>query len=199
MLQKWMTIYKYCWRLAAAAAKSLQSCLTLCDPRDSSPPGSPVPGILQARTLEWVPYLLLIDRKQIIWVVNGRATFFNPKPVLYYISLPLPCGQEEQKGNEQDPCSLDISHLNQVETLPATSWVRLSPSSRWGGRLRPSSSDFLQPQLQCLWGCALQKSVWEKISRCFQTKSPACRAPNITLALPLLIVPHPAKGLTCPW
>ena len=39
---------------AAAAAKSLQSCPTLCDPRDGSPPGSAVPGILQARTLEWV-------------------------------------------------------------------------------------------------------------------------------------------------
>ena len=39
---------------AAAAAKSLQSCLTLCDPRDGSPPGSPVPGTLKARTLEWV-------------------------------------------------------------------------------------------------------------------------------------------------
>jgi len=38
----------------AAAAKSLQSCLTLCNPMDCSPPGSPVPGILQARTLEWV-------------------------------------------------------------------------------------------------------------------------------------------------
>ena len=38
----------------AAAAKSLQSCLTLCDPRDGSPPGSAIPGILQARTLEWV-------------------------------------------------------------------------------------------------------------------------------------------------
>ena len=37
----------------AAAAKSVQSCLTLCDPIDRSPPGSPVPGILQARTLEW--------------------------------------------------------------------------------------------------------------------------------------------------
>jgi len=37
---------------AAAAAKSLQSCPNLCDPRDGSPPGSPVPGILQARTLE---------------------------------------------------------------------------------------------------------------------------------------------------
>ena len=39
--------------IAAAAAKSLQSRLTLCHPIDSSPPGSPVPGILQARTLEW--------------------------------------------------------------------------------------------------------------------------------------------------
>ena len=39
---------------AAAAAKSLQSCLTLCDPIDGSPAGSPIPGILQARTLEWV-------------------------------------------------------------------------------------------------------------------------------------------------
>ena len=42
------------WCAAAAAAKSLQLCPTLCDPRDGSPPGSPVPGILQARTLEWV-------------------------------------------------------------------------------------------------------------------------------------------------
>ena len=39
---------------AAAAAKSLQSCLTLCDPIDGSPPGSPIPGIVQARILEWV-------------------------------------------------------------------------------------------------------------------------------------------------
>ena len=39
---------------AAAAAASLQSCPTLCDPIDGSPPGSPVPGILQARTLQWV-------------------------------------------------------------------------------------------------------------------------------------------------
>ena len=41
-------------RIAAASAKSLQSCPTLCDSIDGSPPGSPVPGILQARTLEWV-------------------------------------------------------------------------------------------------------------------------------------------------
>ena len=45
----WMLEYA-----AAAAAKSLQSCPTLCDPIDGSPPGSAVPGILQVRTLEWV-------------------------------------------------------------------------------------------------------------------------------------------------
>ena len=48
------TFCAICPVAAATAAKSLQSCLTLCDPIDGSPPGSPVPGILQARTLEWV-------------------------------------------------------------------------------------------------------------------------------------------------
>ena len=43
-----------CSAAAAAPAKSLQSCRTLCDPIDGSPPGSPAPGVLQARTLEWV-------------------------------------------------------------------------------------------------------------------------------------------------
>ena len=47
-------IYILVITIAAAAAKSLQSCLTLCDPIDGSPPGSPIPGILQARILRWV-------------------------------------------------------------------------------------------------------------------------------------------------
>ena len=46
--------YTFIHSFVAAAAKSLQSCPTLCHPIDGSPPGSPVPGILQARTLEWV-------------------------------------------------------------------------------------------------------------------------------------------------
>ena len=49
------SIYNFCpFTRAAAAAKLLQSCLTLCDPINRSPPGSPILGILQARTLEWV-------------------------------------------------------------------------------------------------------------------------------------------------
>ena len=47
-------VFPVMYGCAAAAAKSLQSCPTLCDPIDGTPPGSPVPGILQARTLEWV-------------------------------------------------------------------------------------------------------------------------------------------------
>ena len=55
---------------AAAAAKSLQSCPTLCDPIDGSPPGSSVPGILQARTLEWVAIFFSNAWK---WKVKGKS------------------------------------------------------------------------------------------------------------------------------
>ena len=55
---------------AAAAVKSLQSCPTLCDPIDGSPPGSPVPGILQARTLEWVAISFSNARK---WKVKVKS------------------------------------------------------------------------------------------------------------------------------
>ena len=49
----WLRIFAFMF-ISDGAAKSLQSCPTLCDPIFSSPPGSPIPGILQARTLEWV-------------------------------------------------------------------------------------------------------------------------------------------------
>ena len=53
-VQFFITDTSFIYKTIVAAAKSLQSCPTLCDPIDSGPPGSPVPGILQARTLEWV-------------------------------------------------------------------------------------------------------------------------------------------------
>ena len=53
-LSIWSLEYVAVTRAATATAKSLQSCPTLCDPVDGSPPGSPIPGILQAKTLEWV-------------------------------------------------------------------------------------------------------------------------------------------------
>ena len=57
-------------RTLAAAAKSLQLCLILCNPIDGSPPGSPIPGILQARTLEWVAISFSNSWK---WKVEGKS------------------------------------------------------------------------------------------------------------------------------
>ena len=68
----WLTALK---NKTAAAAKSLQSCPTLCDPIDDSPLGSPVPGILQARTLEWVAISFSNAWK---WKVKGKSLKLCP-------------------------------------------------------------------------------------------------------------------------
>ena len=85
----------------AAAAKSLQSCPTLCDPRDGSPPGSPVPGIFQARTLEWVAISLSNAWK---WKVKVRSLsraqlFVTPWTAAYQAPLSVGfSGQEYWNG-----------------------------------------------------------------------------------------------------
>ena len=89
----------------AAAAKSLQSCPTLCDPRDSGPPGSPVPGILQARTLEWVAisfsnawkWKVKVKSLSHVWLVATPWTAAYQAPLSmgfsmqeYWSGVPLP-------------------------------------------------------------------------------------------------------------
>ena len=68
-LKSWFIIIK-----KYAAAKSLQSCPTLCDPIDGSPPGSPVPGILQARTLKWVA--IFSAQMSINWILNEQNVIY---------------------------------------------------------------------------------------------------------------------------
>ena len=82
---------------AAAAAKSLQSCPTLSDPIDSNPPGSPVPGILQARTLEWVAISFYNAWK---WKVKGKSLsrfqlFTPPWTAAYQAPLPMRLSRQE--------------------------------------------------------------------------------------------------------
>ena len=74
---------------AAAAAKSLQSCPTLCDPIDGSPPGSTVPGILQARTLEWVATLFLHTVKPHVWATLAWCLTNNALIELPWTAVPL--------------------------------------------------------------------------------------------------------------
>ena len=114
-------------KTSAAAAKSLQSCPTLCDPTDGSPPGSPIPGILQARTLEWVAIsysrvnhlytYTLIQAGKVVWYSHLFKNFpqfvvkWQPTPVLLpgesqgqrteargQEDLPDACGQGRQPG-----------------------------------------------------------------------------------------------------
>ena len=89
---------------AAAAAKSLQSCPTLCDPIDGGPPGSPVPGILQARTLEWVSisfnawkWKVKVKLLSRVWPSTTPWTAAHPAPLFmgfsrqeYWSGVPLP-------------------------------------------------------------------------------------------------------------
>ena len=90
---------------AAAAAKSLQLCPTLCDPIDGSPPGSPVPGILQERTLEWVAisfsnawkWKVKVKSLSCVWLfVTPWTTAYQAPPSMgfsrqeYWSGVPLP-------------------------------------------------------------------------------------------------------------
>ena len=82
---------------AAAAAKALQSCLTLCDPRDGSPPGSAIPGILQARTLEWVAISFSNAGK---WKVKVKSLsrvwlLATPWPAAYQAPPPMGLSRQE--------------------------------------------------------------------------------------------------------
>ena len=81
----------------AAAAKSLQSCPTLCDPIDSSPPGSPVPGILQTRTLEWVAISFSNAWKWKVKVKPLSRVRFFPTPQTAAHQAPPPMGFSKQE------------------------------------------------------------------------------------------------------
>ena len=137
-------IPKYYPAAAAAAAKSLQSCPTLCDPIDSSPLGSPAPGILRARTLEWVAISFSSAWKE-KWkwsrsVVSDpqRHHGLQPTRLLHPwdfpgksagVGVPLPSPSTQQtgggNGNQLQYSCLDNSMERGAHGV-AKSWIRLS-------------------------------------------------------------------------
>ena len=74
---------------AAAAAKSLQSCLTLCNPIDGSPPGSPVPGILQARILEWGAITFSTQHKGLVKLESSSMRSAQEEKICIFLPLEL--------------------------------------------------------------------------------------------------------------
>ena len=100
--------FTHCWSLiwrilsntllaCDAAAKSLQLCLTLCDPIEGSPPGSPVPGILQARTLEWVAIAFSNAWKWKVKVKSFSRVWFFVTPRTAAYQAPPPMGFSRQE------------------------------------------------------------------------------------------------------
>ena len=94
---------------AAAAAKSLQASPTLCDPTDGSPPGSPIPGILQARTLEWVAIAFSNAWKWKVKVklLNGVQLIATPWTAAYQAPLSMGFSRQEYWSGVPvpSPCS----------------------------------------------------------------------------------------------
>ena len=101
---------------AAAAAKLLQSCPTLCDPTDSSPPGSSVPGILQARTLEWVAISFSNAWK---WKVKGKSlsrAWLLVTPWTAAYQAPLSMGFSRQEYWSGVPLPSPYLKLDEINT-----------------------------------------------------------------------------------
>ena len=101
---------------AAAAAKSLQLCPTLCDPIDGSPPGSPVPGILQARTREWVAVSFSNAGKRKVKVksFSGVRLFATPWTAAYQAPLSMGFSKQEYWSGVPSPspmCMLESAKV----------------------------------------------------------------------------------------
>ena len=139
------------------AAKSLQSCLTLCDPIDSSPPGFPVPGILQARTLEWVaisfsnawkwqwkwsrsvasdsvrPHGLQPTRLLCPWDFPGKSTGVGCHCLLQCMKVKSQSEVAQSYPALSNPmdCSLPGSSIHGIFQARVLEWVAIAFSSRY--------------------------------------------------------------------
>ena len=117
-------LFKFCFLFGIyrpAAAKSLQSCLTLCDPIDGSSPGSPIPGILQARTLEWVAISFSNAWK---WKVKVKSLscvrlFATPWTAACQASLSMGFSRQEYWSGLPFPSPGDLPHPGIEPKSPA--------------------------------------------------------------------------------
>ena len=104
---------------AAAAAKSLQSCPTLCNPIDRSPPGSPVPGILQARTLDWVAISCTNAWK---WKVKVKSLsrvrlLATPWTAAHQVPLSMGFSRQEYRSGVPSPSPMLLNRDKQRHTV----------------------------------------------------------------------------------
>ena len=150
----------------AAAAKSLQSCPTLCNRIDDSPPGSPVPGILQARTLEWVAVSFSNEWKWKVKVKSLSRVRLLVTPWTAAHQAPPSMGFSRQESGVGCHCLLRISCLNTYYGLPRWHSSKESVNARDkdvglfpGSGRSPGAGNSNLLQYSCL-GNSMDREVW---------------------------------------
>ena len=129
-------------QVAAAAAKSLQSCPTLCDPIDGSPPGSAIPGILQARTLEWVAISFSIVWKWKVKVKSLSHVRLVATPWTAAYQAPPSMGFSRQEYWSGVPLPSPLLRLVNVYIEPSCVCVTLFPVWQLGVDVETAMSIF---------------------------------------------------------
>ena len=137
--QEWRCGQMILWCLtfrgnSRVAAKSLQSCLTLCDPIDGSPPGSPIPGILQARTLEWVAISFSNAWKWKVKVKLLSRILLLVTPWTAAYQAPPSIGFSRQEYWSGVPLPSLITCLPFLKKLYSESWERWLQMKNWRNR-----------------------------------------------------------------
>ena len=127
-----LTLSKFKILCCGTAAKSLQSCPTLCDPRDGNPPGSPIPGILQARTLEWVAisYSNAWKWKGKVKSLSRVRLFETPWTAAYQAALSMGSSRQEYWSGAPlpSPSYINTSSLLFVSNLGLGEVAQLCPA-----------------------------------------------------------------------
>ena len=119
----WEGMHEFlCQSQTAAAAKSLQSCPTLCDPIDGSPPGSPVPGILQARTLEWVAISFSSQSQADITKTFTVLLVFHPRVLPVGGRTAARADTWKESSQNWAFCNREVSSGETPQALQRTQW-----------------------------------------------------------------------------
>ena len=152
-----------------AAAKSLQSCPTLWDPRDGSPPGSPVPGILQARTREWVAISFSNAGK---WKVKVKSLsrvwlFATPWTAAYQAPPSMGFSRQEYWSGVQLPSpSLSLASSNST-VLQGYSWLPTASGNRPWQLLLTCFSPFSEVRLHVMKANSKENLIFELLLVCW--------------------------------
>ena len=154
---------------AAAAAKSLQSCPTLCYPIDGSPPGSAVPGILQARTLEWVAISFSNAWKWKVKVKSLSRVWPSATPWTATYQAPPSTKFSRQEYWSGLPLPSPIIAINQIHPQGSSVWlVEFGLSSHWDFKRTPQAKENWRKVYPwsseiSIWGCFCGYPSWQLV------------------------------------